>query len=184
MPFTNIPTPTPEEYAPFYAGYVAALEGDDVAGLLQRQPQTASLLCAGLSDAEARHRYAEGKWSVKEVLGHLSDAERVFGYRALRLSRGDSTPLAGFDERAYVAAGGFDSRRVPVLLNDFAVARMATLSLLRSFDDAAWERDGLVNGSRMTVRAIAYIIAGHVQHHFRILRERYGLVGSEATIAR
>ena len=172
---TRIPIPERSEYAPSYAGYIALVEDADVLDLLRRQPAYLARLISTLPDASALHRYDERKWSIKEVLGHLSDAERVFAYRALRIGRGDRTPLPAFDENAYVAAAGFDARPLTLLLGDFVSVRAATLSLLGAFGDEIWPRHGVVNGNAMSVRAVAHIIAGHAEHHFRILRERYGL---------
>ncbi|HEX2191383.1 MAG TPA: DinB family protein [Longimicrobiaceae bacterium] len=171
----SVSPPAADEYAPFYAGYVASVREEDVSYVLARQPADLRGMCIDLAEAEALARYAPGKWSVKEVVGHLADAERVFAYRAFRIARGDATPLAGFDENAYVAAGGFDARSMRDLLDDFHVARMATLSLFRATPPAAWERRGVANGSDVSVRALAYVAAGHVRHHLVILRERYGL---------
>jgi hypothetical protein len=173
---TVIPRPGDGEHAPFYAGYVAlTAESGDVVALLAAQPAELRVLCDGLSEAEARHRYAPGKWSVKEVVCHLADAERIFAYRALRVARGDGTPLPGFDENAYVEASGADDRPLPGLLAELDAVRAATLALFRSLPPEALERRGTANGAPISVRALAYITAGHTAHHLRILRERYGL---------
>jgi hypothetical protein len=118
-------------------------------------------------------RYAPGKWSVKEVIGHLCDAERIFSYRALRIARGDKTPLAGFNENEYVPNGNFESRSTAGLLEEFAAIRAATLIMMRSFDEAAWARRGISGEKEISVRALAYIICGHERHHLAILRDRY-----------
>lgn len=171
----QIPRPAPDEHAPFYAGYVAAVADRDVPGVLRRQAPALRAACAGLSEEEALARYAPGKWSVKEVLGHMADAERIFAYRLLRVARGDETPLSGFDEQAYVAAAGFDRQPTEALLEQFEQARAATLGLLRGLGPEAWERRGTANGHPVTARALGYILAGHAEHHLAILRERYGL---------
>ncbi|HEV2146656.1 MAG TPA: DinB family protein [Longimicrobiaceae bacterium] len=168
--------PAPDEYASFYAGYVAlAAAGGDVPGLLAGQPAELRRLCEGLDEEGALARYAPGKWSVKEVVGHLADTERVYAYRALRVGRGDATPLAGFDENAYVAAAGSDRRPLAELLDDFQAARAATLALLRGMPEDAWERRGVANEAPVSTRSLAYVAAGHVRHHLELLRERYGL---------
>lgn len=171
----RIPAPAPGEYAPFYQGYVAAVAGADVRALLAEQVPSLMAACAVLDDDGARHRYAPEKWSIKEVVGHLSDTERVFAYRALRICRGDPTPLAGFDENAYVAAAGFDRRPLSHLLEELMRVRAATLALLDGVDAGAWERRGVANGAEVSVRGLAHIIAGHAQHHRAILDARYGL---------
>lgn len=168
--------PTPGEYAPFYAGYIDAVRDADVSRLLAEQEAVLHAMCGSLPEAGALQRYAPGKWSVKEVVGHLADAERIFGYRMLRISRGDPTPLAGFDENAYIQAAGFDRRPLAEIVHEFGTVRAATLILLRSLRPQDLERRALANGFEVSVRALAYITVGHVEHHFRVLRERYGIV--------
>jgi uncharacterized damage-inducible protein DinB len=172
---TSIPAPGSDEYAPFYAGYVAAVAQSDVLSLLERQVPRLRTAFAGLSDDDAMARYAPGKWSIKEVLGHITDAERIFAYRALRIGREDATPMEGFDENAYVAVSRFDHRPLGELLADFEAIRAATLRLLRGFGPDAWERRGVANARPVSLRALVYIMAGHVQHHMRVLEERYGV---------
>lgn len=167
--------PHDDEFAPFYAGYVARVPEGDVLALLSEQGDETQRRLGGLSTDQALYRYAPGKWSVKEVLGHLADAERIFAYRALRIARGDETPLPGFDENLYVPAGNFDQRDLAHLLAELATVRAATLSLLRTLDDAAWRRRGLCNNHPVSVRALAFIVAGHELHHVNVLAERYGL---------
>lgn len=171
MPFTP---PRPTEYGPFYAGYIARVASEDVMSRLHAQTATIQQVFAGLTEDQSLFRYAEGKWSVKEVLGHLTDAERIFSYRALRIARGDRTPLAGFDENAYVAAAHFDARPLAELMEEWTRARAATLPLLRSFGPEEIDRVGSANGVEISTRAIAYILAGHVEHHLDVLRTRYG----------
>ncbi|GIV59020.1 MAG: hypothetical protein KatS3mg043_0109 [Rhodothermaceae bacterium] len=172
----KIPVPAPGEYAPFYAGYVAAVAGEDVAEVLRSQPVELRALLGSLSDEAARYRYAPGKWSVKEVVGHLTDAERILACRLLRIARGDATPLPGFDEQAYVAAAGFDRLPLASLLDGFETARAATLALVETLAPEDGTRQGTANGTPVSVRALLYILAGHVRHHQRILRERYAAV--------
>lgn len=180
MTHAAIPAPAPGEYAPFYAGYVAAVAGADVRALFGRQCAVLDAACAALSEEGALHRYAPGKWSIKEVVGHLSDTERVFAYRALRVARGDVTPLPGFDENDFVAASGSDRRPLGALLNELRLVRASTLALLDGMDAEAWERRGTASGAQVSLRALAHIMAGHVEHHLRILGERYGLPVAEA----
>jgi uncharacterized damage-inducible protein DinB len=165
--------PEPGEHAPSYDGYVRRVTADDVVGALEAQEETTAALFAGLSPQRARHRYAPGKWSVQEVLGHLMDTERVMAYRALRIARGDGTPLAGFEENAYVAAADFDARPLEALLEEYRAVRRATVLFFRGLSGEAWTRRGVANGVEVTVRALAYIIAGHELHHGELLRTRY-----------
>ncbi|MBA4159897.1 MAG: DinB family protein [Gemmatimonadetes bacterium] len=171
----RIPSPEADEYAPFYAGYVALARERDPLGLLKRQAPVLRATCTGMTDAEAHHRYAPGKWSIKEVLGHLADTERILSYRLLRISRGDPTPLSGFDENAYVAAAGFDARPVRSLLTEFESVRAATLRMIEAIPPEALTRRGTANGVEVSARALVFILAGHVEHHFEILRQRYKL---------
>jgi hypothetical protein len=165
--------PAAGEFAEYYGRYISRVPDGDVRAQLERQIGATAAYIKSRGDAWAMSRYAPGKWSVKEVVGHLADAERVFSYRALRFARGDAKPLQGFDENAYVPAAQCDSRGMADLLDEFAAVRSATVSLVRSFDDAAWARRGIASDNPVTVRAIAYIMAGHELHHLAILRERY-----------
>jgi hypothetical protein len=169
--------PAEGEYAPFYAGYVALASKGDLLTRLDAQIQEVQGLLRGLSEEEALARYAPGKWSVKEVAGHLADTERIMAYRALRVARGDTTPLPGFDENTYVAAANFDARPLPSLVEEWETVRRSSILLLRSFDAEAAGRTGTASGAPITARALAYIIAGHVAHHLEILRARYDLNG-------
>lgn len=171
-----IERPLASEYDPFYLSYVARIpERMDPVELMEAQLAEVEALVGGLSVAEGGHRYAEGKWSVREVIGHLADAERVFLYRVFRITRGDTTPLAGFDEQTYVAAAGADRRAMSDLVEEWAATRRATLAFVGSVPDAAWNREGTANGLPISARALLYIIGGHVAHHLAVLRERYGL---------
>jgi uncharacterized damage-inducible protein DinB len=171
--------PEASEYAPFYAGYIAQVPDGDLLQLLERQGQETAALLTGLQDSRGDFAYAPGKWTLKEVLGHLADAERVFAYRALRFARGDATPLASFDEQAWTPNSGARSRSLTDLAEELRVVRAATLALLRHLPEDAPTRWGTASGKEITVRALAWIIAGHERHHLRILRERYLAVGGE-----
>lgn len=172
---TTIPRPRADEHAANYSGYVALVPEGDLVDLLREQQLDSVRLLRSLSDAQAMRAYAPGKWTVKEVIGHLSDAERIFTYRALRFARGDGRELAGFDENTYVPAGRFNERTIHDLLEELEAVRAATIHLLRHLSPEELARRGTANGHAITVRAIAYIIAGHERHHAKILRERYGL---------
>jgi hypothetical protein len=167
--------PTASEHAPFYERYVALVPGTDVLGMLGRQAGELRRLAAGLDTERGELRYAPGKWSVREVLGHVRDGEREFGHRAFRFSRGDSTPLPGFDENHFVAAGAFDRRPAAAIVEELTLLREANLAMLRQLPDEAWGRVGTASGALVTVRALAFIMAGHMQHHLGVLRERYGV---------
>lgn len=167
--------PRPEEYAPFYDTYIRLVPDGDVRHTIASQVHDTTRLLRSLSEETASRRYAPGKWSVREVVGHLSDTERIMAYRALRIARGDQTALASFDENQFVANAGFDARSVSDLLAEFQAVRSATLALGRSLSEEDFARRGTASGAGVTVRALLYIIAGHELHHVRILRERYGL---------
>ena len=175
--------PGPDEFAAFYAAYIARVPDiDDGGDRLGAQRDAVCALLGTVAEGASRFRYAPGKWSVNEVLGHLADAERVFSYRLLRLARGDETPLAGFDENAYVRAGGFDARGLEERRADWRAVREATLSLVRGLNGSAWEGRGLANGHLVSARALLYIILGHTEHHLEVLRTRYGVgLGGPAT---
>ena len=169
--------PADTEYAPFYAGYVAHVPEDDVMAVLRAQPGELAALTGAVTAEREGFAYATGKWTVREVMGHLGDAERVFGYRAFRFGRGDQTPLASFDENLFVANGRFDATPLHVLLDEFVYLRLANLAALARLDAAGWHATGTASGALVSVRALAFMMAGHVRHHVRILRERYGLSG-------
>lgn len=165
--------PAPSEYAPYYQKYVSLVPAGDVVETLRRQSADTLALLGAISEERAGTRYEPGKWSVKELVGHLLDSERVFTYRALRFARGDRTPLPGFDQDPYVRAGNFDARTLADLAAEFEQVRAATVSLLRSLDEEAWGRRGTANDNEVSVRALAYIVAGHEAHHVNILRTKY-----------
>jgi hypothetical protein len=167
--------PEASEYAPFYAAYIAAVPDGELLELLERQHQETAGVLDGLPESRGDFAYAPGKWTVKEVLGHVADAERVFAYRALRFARGDATPLPAFDEKVWVPHSGARARTVADLLEELRAVRGATLALLRHLPADAPTRRGTASSREITVRALAWIIAGHERHHLRILRERYAV---------
>ena len=170
----TIPRPTPFDYAPFYGPYVAAVpDAVDVRFMLEAQIEEVRGLFGPLSEAQGLHRYAEGKWSLKELLGHLTDADRVFGYRALCVGRGEAKPLPGFDEDAYVAAARFDARPMAALIAEFVLTRQANLALFDSLDETAWNRIGNANSVQVKACGFPYFCAGHAAHHLKVIRERY-----------
>lgn len=165
--------PDPTEHAPYYARYVDLVPTGDILALLESQITETAEMLSGLSDKEADFRYAEGKWSIKQIVGHLADTERVFGYRALRFARADTTPLPGFEQDDFVRAAGFDRRTLIDLLAEFEAVRLASVRLFRSLDDEALARRGTASGCEFRVRAIPFIVAGHERHHVGVIAQRY-----------
>ena len=165
--------PDAAEYAPFYAGYVGAVPESDVVAVLRDSGREIVTALAAIPESQGGHRYAADKWTVREVIGHLIDAERIFGYRALRLARADATPLPGFEENDYVRAAHSDARTLADLVDELRAVRESTVRLFASLPDEAWTRRGVVNGREISVRALAFIAAGHARHHLAVLRERY-----------
>jgi DinB superfamily len=165
--------PHPDEYAAYYGRYIGLVPGDDILAALDQQRRHTMMLLSGRNEEDGNFRYAPEKWSAKEVLGHVCDTERVFAYRALRIARADATPMEGFEQDDYVRNGPFARHPLAEVIEEFIAVRRATLSLLRSLDEAAWMRRGTANKNEVSVRGIAYIIAGHELHHRKILEEKY-----------
>jgi hypothetical protein len=165
--------PAQDEYAAYYEKYVSLVPAGDVVETLRRQLDETLALLGGIGEERADSRYAPEKWSIKELVGHVIDAERIFAYRALRIARGDQTPLPGFEQDDYIATGNFGARTLADLSEEFALVRRSTIELLRHLDEAAWLRRGTASDNEVSVRALAHILAGHEAHHVRILRERY-----------
>jgi hypothetical protein len=173
MSSPSLQRPDAAEYAPHFEKYVSLVPAGDILATLGTQLEETLALVGGLSESQGDHRYAPGKWSIKEVLGHVIDAERTFGYRALRFSRNDLVPLPGFDQNEYVCHASFDRWPLRELGAELGHVRHSHILFFRHLEDAAWQRRGVASGHEVSVRALAYIIAGHVAHHVRILRERY-----------
>lgn len=173
MPNLYRDQPAASEYVPYYGRYIALVPDGDILAQLEGQAEATSRLLGGLSAEQAEHRYAPGKWSIKEVVGHITDAERIFAYRALRFARGETISLPGFDENAYVPAGEFGDRTLADLAAELRVVRAATLAMFRGFPEVAMTRMGVASDAAVSVRAIAWIIAGHELHHVKLVRERY-----------
>lgn len=170
--------PEPDEIPSHYVGYIQRVPELDPVIVCAEQIEETTTLLRPLSDTDAMYRYARGKWSIKEVVGHLADVERIMAYRALRIARGDTTPLPSFDENAYVPVARFDNRSLADLVGELRTTRAATLALLRTFDAEAWWRRGTASGKPVSVRALGYMIPGHERHHVDILKTRYGVGGS------
>jgi hypothetical protein len=170
---TNIQRPDPSSYAPYFQRYIDRVPDGDVLFALTSQVEATCALVAGFGEEGARHRYAEGKWSVKEVVGHVTDSERVFVYRALSFARGDTTNLPGWDENAWAAASNADSIALADLLDELLAVRRATVAFFDSLDPAMLELGGTADGNILTVACMPWLAAGHELHHANVIRERY-----------
>jgi len=167
--------PLPNECAPYYQKYIVLAEGDSITEIIHNYAFELQEFYNSLPDDKADFAYAENKWTIKEVLQHLTDAERVFAYRALRISRNDSTPLASFDENAYVENGFAAGRALSTLKQEFNAVRAATDMFLLSLNETQIKRMGTASNNPVSVNALAFIIYGHLLHHKNILTERYGV---------
>lgn len=165
--------PQPGTYPPYYQPYIDRLADSDILDQLEVGLETATRFFQSIDKEKEDYRYAEGKWSVKEVFGHIIDSERVFSYRALCISRGESAALPGYDENQYVANGNFASRSIQSLLDEYTGLRRSGIALFRSLSEEQLLQMGTANGKPVQVAAIIAIIAGHELHHINVLRERY-----------
>lgn len=170
-----ISRPAASEFAPFYAGYVASVPDGDIVEILETQHRETLAALRTVSEERAGFRYAPGKWSIREVVMHLSDSERVFTYRALHFARGGRDALPSMDENSWVPMAQADRRPLPDIAAEFAAVRAATVALFRSFGEAQFARSGTASSNPVSVRALAFITAGHERHHLRVLREKYGV---------
>jgi DinB superfamily len=165
--------PEKTEYAAYYETYVSLVEESDITSALRNQADELREIFSQMSDEKGLYRYAEGKWSIKELLGHLIDGERVFAYRALRFARADRQPLAGFDQDPYIENANFDAVKLSDLLDEMLFLRKANTLFFNNLNEEAWNRTGVASENEISVRAIAYILVGHIRHHVKILKERY-----------
>jgi hypothetical protein len=170
---TRATRPAPDEFAPYYGRYIDRVPDGDIVATLRDQVEETLRTLRAIPDARAGHRYAPDKWSIREVVGHLSDSERIFTYRALRIARGDETPLPGFDENAFVRRARLDDRSFAGLIDEYATVRAASVALFDSLFPEEWTRRGIASDKGVSVRALAWISAGHEIHHLEILRTRY-----------
>ena len=170
---SNVERPDATEYVPYYERYISLVSDGDILITLSRQLDESLALLGSISEEQANHRYAPDKWSIKELVGHVIDTERIFAYRALRFARNDRTPLPGYDQDDYIRGASFDDYSLADLASEFEHVRRANLSLFKHLDEDAWKRRGRANESEVSVRALAFIIAGHELHHMAILRNRY-----------
>lgn len=168
-----IEKPAAEEFNEYYGGYVSQVTETDLLGVLTAQPGEIANVFGSLDEARGTFAYDEGKWTIKEVLSHVIDGERHFAYRVLRISRGDTTPIEGFEQDLYIENSHANERTFADMIGEFTELRTANLRQLRAYDEHDWLRRGTASGNPFSVRALGYIMAGHVRHHVKILRERY-----------
>jgi len=170
----NITPPSTEEYNEFYSGYVQrATARENILGTLQKQIDEIRSALGSLTDKQALFRDAPKEWSIKEVMGHLNDVERVFSYRLLRVSRNDQTPLPGFEQDDYVREAGYDNCSLNNLVDEFEYLRRANMVMIQNLPDAYADRRGTASGFPVSVRALIYMLVGHVEHHMASLHEKY-----------
>jgi hypothetical protein len=167
--------PAATEFDPYYQRYIDLVPEDDIATALAEQGKKTASLLRLITDEKASFRYAPGKWSVKQVIGHFTDAERIFAYRALAIARGEAKSLPGFDENSYAEAGDFDRRSIRDIADEYESARRSTIALFRGLSDEAWKRKGVANDVPVSVRSLAFITLGHERHHLKVLRDKYGV---------
>lgn len=165
--------PTTDEYNTYMETYVRLVPEGDIDDILIQSLKNTTEFLSSVTENQANYRYAPGKWSLKEVMGHITDNERIMGYRLLRIARGDKTPLSGYDQDVMMSESPFESYDMTDLIEDYTAVRRATLTLLRGLSTEAWSRRGIVNDSESSVRAWAYIIAGHEMHHMNIIKDKY-----------
>lgn len=165
--------PEKTEYAEYYETYVSLVEETDVVSALENQLAEIENLFAEVTEEKGAYAYAEGKWSIKQLIGHLIDGERIFSYRALRIARADRTPIEGFEQDEYMENSNFNAVKLAELLEEFALVRKSNLLLFKNLTAEAWARRGTANDAEISVRAIAYIMVGHVRHHANVLKTRY-----------
>ena len=175
MPVQSTTRPASTEHSAYFERYISQVPDGDVLAFLESQGRDTVQLLRGVDEKRSEYRYAPGKWTVRGVVGHITDSERVFAYRALSFARGDLTELPSFDENAWALGSNADQRSLRDLAAEFAAVRGATTAMFRGFSDADMTRSGVANKNAVSVRALAWIIAGHERHHVKMLRERYGL---------
>jgi uncharacterized damage-inducible protein DinB len=168
-----ITAPAATEYAPYYGRYVSLVEGNDLVAIMQEQSVTMQRFFSSISEKDAELRYDPAKWSIKQMLGHVIDTERIFAYRALCIARNDRTPLPGFEQDDYVRFGPFEHCRWADLIDEFGAVRTSNIALFRGLDEEAWMRRGTASQNEVTVRALGYMIVGHGMHHRNVLQQKY-----------
>jgi len=173
MRMKNAGHPQAGEYGSYYQRYIDNATEDDIVAALDAQSHETAKLLGGVSEEQSSFRYEPGKWSIKQIVGHMTDGERIFAYRALSFARGETQPLPGFDQDPYVDNAGSDDRSIADLVEELALVRRANVMMFRALSEEAWLRTGVASDNPISVRAIAFIMLGHERHHLRILRERY-----------
>jgi len=173
MTSITINRPEPGEYSPYHGAYISLVPEGNIVSTLRQQGDEYVQLFHSIPESKGNSSYQSGKWTIKEVLGHIIDTERIMAYRALRFARNDESPLPGFEQDDYIRFGNFNERTVADLASEFRQVRDANLTMVEHFDQDAWNRAGTASNNRITVRALAYILAGHAAHHVQILRTRY-----------
>jgi hypothetical protein len=167
--------PLETEYEPYYSNYIGQVTEAEILPVLRSQLDALDVLLGRVTPDRETFRYAEGKWSIREIVGHLIDAERVFGYRAFCIARGEQNNLPGFDQNDYMLTAPYDRIDLEDLLSEFRLVRLSNIAMLRTLDEESWLRMGTANDNRISVRALSFIMAGHVRHHMGVLRDRYQL---------
>ncbi len=165
--------PNKNEYAEYYHKYIEKVPQGNIVGILEDQLGTITNFFMQITEEKSKFRYAQGKWSIREVLGHIIDAERVFSYRAMRFSRNDKRSLQSFDENHYIQNSNYDSITLQMLIEEFTSLRNTNIYMFKGFTENMWLAKGIVSENEVSVRALAYIIVGHAEHHMRIVQERY-----------
>jgi uncharacterized damage-inducible protein DinB len=165
--------PDESEFAPYYAKYTSRVKSEDIVATLEAQIEKSTAVLGKITESESAFRYASNKGSIRQMLGHMIDTERIFSYRALRIARGDKTPIEGFEQDDYVSNGPFEHRTMAELLDEFKTVRRASVFLFRGLGREAWTRRGIASNHEVTVRALAYIIVGHEVHHMEVLSQKY-----------
>jgi len=165
--------PKPGDYNPYYDKYISLIEDDDIIKVLEDQIKSSETYLRTFSEGNGNYSYADGKWTVKEVLGHVIDTERIMAYRALAFARNEKQAIPGFEQDDYVAESNFNERYLDDLINEFKIVRESNIILFKSFDEEILNRRGTASESEITVLALIYVIAGHEKHHIKILKERY-----------
>jgi hypothetical protein len=165
--------PTETEYAPYYQDYVNQLSESDVMSVLRSELDDLDVLLARVPAEKETYAYAQGKWTIREIIGHLIDGERVFGYRALCIARGETQNLPGFEQDDYLRTAPYKYIDLEDLLSELRLVRLSNIAMFRSLDEEAWNRVGTANNNAVSVRALAFIMAGHLRHHMKVLQERY-----------
>lgn len=169
----NTGRPAANEYNEYYGRYISLVPEDDIRAAVEEQSRETAALLATIDERKADFRYAPDKWSIKQLVGHVADSERIFAYRVLCIARGETKPLPGFDQDEFMRDANFDSRPFASILDEYRTARASSLAMLRGLPDEAWKRMGTASGNPVSARAVAYTLLGHERHHLNVLRERY-----------